>query len=139
MITTLGIIDIIYKRLKITDLLKPLNGGINGGMYKMIRPINSKYEDVVINCLPVSNDMIQKATVNVNIYVPDIKAKFQGDEQSLPDMLRLEQLTQMAISLLSDVHFPSYFYEIESQKIFQEVEINQHFSNLRIQFKKINL
>lgn len=134
MITTLDIIDIIYAKLKGSDL----ETAITGSIHKLIRPVGSEVEDIVINCLPASNDQLQKATVNVNIYVKDEYLKI-GSNQYMPHYTRLNELAEMAIAQLKNVNEDMYFYDITNQAVMQEREVNQHYVNVRIEFKYINL
>lgn len=137
MITTLDILDVIYAKLKASDLVGTTNG-IDGGIYKLVRPVDTGKEDIVINCLPVTNSLIQLATVNVNIYVPDLHVDIGTTQQYMPDTTRLDTLAAMAITALQNVNTPGYYYDIASQVVFSEEAINQHFVNIRIEFKNIN-
>ncbi len=138
MITTLDIIQIIYDKLIASELVGTTNG-ISGEVYKLVRCMDTSKEDVVINCLPVTNDVLQLATVNVNIYVPDLYATAGGIQQYLPDTSRMDALAALAVAALIDVNTPGYFYDIASQVVYPEGAIHQHFINLRIEFKNINL
>lgn len=138
MINTLDILDVLYTRLKSSAV----DTDANGGLFKNARPQGSVKEDIVINCLPVSNDMLQLATANVNIYVPDLFLKIgaiEGVDQYIPNISRLQTLAGLAITILKNVNLPNYFYDIVSQGIIREPEGNQHFVNIRIEFKNINL
>lgn len=138
MITTLDILDIIYARLAASDMIIGTTNSISGGLYKLVRPMDASKEDIVINCLPVTNDLLQLATVNVNIYVPDLHASVGGIQQHLPDLARLDELAAMAITSLKDVNTPGYYFYVASQVVYNEEAIHQHFVNIRIEFRNIN-
>ena len=139
MISTLDIIQIIYDELSDSDLVIGTKNGISGELYKLTRPMGLYKEDVVINCLPVTNDVLQLATVNVNIYVPDLHATTGTIQQYLPDLVRLNTLAALAITALNGIYMPGYFFYIASQVVYPEEATHEHFINLRIEFKSINL
>lgn len=109
---------------------------VSGGVYKEKRPINSSAEDVVIGCLPTVNLQIQPAIANVNIHVSNLS--IAGDD-SQPDFARLRTLTTLVISKLSDQYKGSYWFDVQSQTVYPEDDINQHYSNIRVQFFNNNL
>jgi len=135
MITTLEILDLIYGELKGSEL----DIAANGGLYKMQSPFDSNKEDIVINCLPVTNEQIQKATVNVNIYVPDLKVRISGKQQTVPDIERLQFLAAKAVQKLESIYYAGYSIEVSHQGLLKEEAVNQHFVNIRIEFRFINL
>lgn len=137
MITTLDILDIIYTQLATSDLVGTTNN-ITGSIYKLTRPMDSTKEDIVINCLPVTGDLLQMATVNVNIYVPDFHATVDSVQQYFPDLARLDTLAAKAITAVDNTNTAGYFFWVASQTIFVEEAIHQHFINLRVEFKNIN-
>lgn len=139
MISTLDILDIVYAKLAASDLLVGTTNPVSGHLYKITRPQGSASEDVVINCLPVTSDYLQLATVNVNIYVPDLHSEYNSTEQYLPDLARLDTLAAMAITALYGEYRPGYFFYITSQVVYAEEATHEHFINLRVEFKNINL
>jgi len=139
MISTLDILDIVYAKLAASDLLIGTSNPVSGELYKITRPQGSNSEDVVINCLPVTSDYLQLATVNVNIYVPDLHTEYNSIQQYLPDLARLDSLAAMAITALQGVYEAGYFFYIASQVVYAEEATHEHFINLRIEFKNINL
>ena len=65
--TTLDTDEILFKVVK--DAFTGLN--LNGGVYRMQRPLNSTKEDVVVNTITLSQDSSpQLGASNVNIHVP---------------------------------------------------------------------
>lgn len=133
--TTFQAVDAIYKALN--------DGGfeslITGQLYKGERPTGSEKEDVVINCLPMSNDQVQLATVNVNIYTPDLEMKIDGVPQFIANDRRLKSLCESAISLLEFVADDLHDFYVVSQSVVPEESIHQHFVNLRLEYKFYNL
>lgn len=132
--TTLNAIDIVFQLLRNS----PLNSAISGKVYRLKRPLGSTLEDVVINSLPISGEMTQRGTVNVNVYVPDLVVTFEGQTQPQPDYARLNALTTIAVAALADHYHDTYNLWIGAQTVLAETEISQHYVNLRIEFQNIN-
>ena len=135
MISTFDIIDILHGIVKVSAL----RTAVNGGLYKNNdRPDDSKLEDIVINCLPASGAQLQTATVNVNIYVPDLMTKTDGKNQYKSNFIRLKTLATLGITLLREIAMPGYIIEIVNQSVIREELIHQHFINIRLEFKTFN-
>lgn len=134
--STFDIIDILHGIVKVSAL----KTAVSGGLYKNNdRPDDSKLEDIVINCLPASGAQLQTATVNVNIYVPDIMIKIDGKNQYKSNFTRLKTLATLAITLLEEIAMPGYIIKIVNQSIIKEELIHQHFINIRLEFTTFNL
>ena len=134
--STFDIIDILHGIVKVSAL----ETAVNGDLYKNNdRPDNSILEDIVINCLPASGAQLQTATVNVNIYVPDLMIKIGGKNQYKSNFIRLKTLATLAITLLEEIAMPGYHIEIVNQSIISEELIHQHFINIRLEYKSFNL
>lgn len=134
--TTFNLVDILWGKLKAS----PLATAINGGIYKYRRPINSRKEDVLINCLPVDNNQMQQAIANVNIHVPNQVHTLNGAvDDSQPNHVRLSELADLAIAALTDVWAEDYNFDVQQQILFSDDEANDHYINIRIEFNNINL
>lgn len=126
--TTFDLVDIIWTALNASDLKNQITGGI----YKYQRPLNSKNEDVVINSLPVTNDQLQKAIINVNIHVPNLVIDINGAQDSTqPDGARLKELGELAIAALDDKNGYRYNHSVQQQNIIQDTD--DFFNNIRLQ------
>lgn len=107
---------------------------IGGTIYREgMRPFDSIEEDAVITVLAGTSEEIQTGYVNVNVYVPDIFnnepvkniSRCIAIEKHLRDFIRSNTLSN------------EYLFEADSIiKTFKEEEINQHFVNLKIKFKR---
>lgn len=133
--STSELINLIYGIVKDSALADEITGTI----YKRIRPNGSLTEDIVINCLPTGNANVQDATVNLNIYVPDLESKSNSTNQFLPDTKRIEELESIANTVFTDVNASGYWFDVQFISVIQESEINQHFINVRLNIKYINL
>ena len=134
--TTLDLVDIIWQRLNGSQLKTEINGGV----YKHRRPAASQKEDVVINCLPINTLQLQSAIVNVNIHVPNLTVAVNGtQDNSQPDHTRLQELTAIAVTILSDVWAEDYNFDIQQQTLIEDPEAGDHYINLRLEFFNINI
>ena len=105
---------------------------VSGKVYKDARPLNSKVEDIVIAVLARdAGYQIQEATVNVNVYVPDIR---RGQE-AIEDTARLRTLATACASLFEYRHEGDVIYALASQEIMKANGIDWHVINNRIQIK----
>ena len=120
--TDIDIKDGIYNWLKASTLASTVNGSI----YKDQRPLNSEKEDIIISVLVRdAGSQIQEASVNVNIYIPDIR---RGQE-AIEDTVRLRTICTKAAEVMEYHHFGDGIYELESQSVFKANDIDWHIVN----------
>jgi len=137
MITTLDIVDFLYGYLSNSSLPGNLNGG---AIYKHQRLIGSIKNDVVINCLPVNNEDLQKAIANVNVYVKNMPVNKGGLVDHLqPDHGRLKHLATMVVNLLQDYYNDDGWHiDVQQQNLMSDDELTEHYINIRVEFYNIN-
>jgi hypothetical protein len=70
----------------------------------------------------------------VNIHVPDLKLNIAGQEQRKENRERLRELSTLVISLLEAARVEGLLFWISNQTILREPEVNQHYTNLRIEW-----
>jgi hypothetical protein len=134
--TTLEIIDTLWSHINNSSL----KSAINGQICKQKRPISSKAEDVVINCLAANNEQLQTAIVNVNIYVPNVTVRLNGAvDTSQPNMARLETLAVAAGAILDDQWVDDYNFSVQQQLVIEDQESTSHYINFRIEYYSINI
>jgi hypothetical protein len=126
--TQFDAINILYAKINAS----PLKTAINGAIYKLKRPTSAK-EDIVINSIVLGNSNFQEGVFNVNIYVPNITVS----GASLPNTARLNELETLGNDLFEHVTTQDYSIYKESTSLFEEVSINQHYINFRINFKSL--
>jgi hypothetical protein len=115
---------------------------LRGGFYKHKRPIGSQAEDVVIVSLPINNLEVQTAVVNVNIHVPNMSLKMQGQvDARMPDLKRLKELADIALPLLKEYWDPQgdWCFEVQQQNVFEDEDGSNHYINIRLDFYSINI
>lgn len=106
---------------------------INGGVFTQgERPDDSEAEDIVINTITVTHDKPQTGTSNVNIYAKDLKLRIKGKEQRKVDRERLRTIGNALVAYLDAQNIADLEYWIESDIVIKELEVNQHYRNIRI-------
>lgn len=106
---------------------------INGGVFTQgERPDDSEAEDIVINTITVTHDKPQTGTSNVNIYAKDLKLRIKGKEQRKADRERLRTIGDALVACLDAQNIADLEYWIESDIVIKELEVNQHYRNIRI-------
>ena len=106
---------------------------INGGVFTQgERPDDSEAEDIVINTITVTHDKPQTGTSNVNIYAKDLKLRIKGKEQRTADRERLRTIGNALVAYLDAQNIADLEYWIESDIVIKELEVNQHYRNIRI-------
>lgn len=106
---------------------------INGGVFTQgERPDDSEAEDIVITTITVTHDKPQTGTSNVNIYAKDLKLRIKGKEQRKADRERLRTIGDALVAYLDAQNIADLEYWIESDIVIKELEVNQHYRNIRI-------
>ncbi len=134
MITTFDIENILYRKLDLSSLKTAITGKIR----KKERPAGSKLEDIVVNCLPVPNDQLQRTVANVNVFVPNQVINENGVQEMVINHARLKTLTDSVLVLLNDVMIGDVYYEVQQQQTIEDPESQSHFTNIRLNFYNIN-
>lgn len=124
---------------KVYDLLSDslLKTIIGGKIYKEdTRPSDSKNEDIVISFLDGRDDQIQSGIVVVNAYVPDIDNGDRGIKvKNIERCIELEHALNLFSESIS-IHEDFMFKTDKTIKTFKEDDIQQHFVNLRLKYKR---
>lgn len=123
----------IYKIVKSSPI-----DALNGGVYKKIRPTNSKLEDCVIHLINGNNaKFLQDAALYVKIFYNDI----QDDNTYYEDAKRGGELEQMLYDLSTTLYNANgYSFELQSRETYTEAvegdksKIHQHYAILKINF-----
>jgi hypothetical protein len=126
--TTATAINKVFTNLK-AELSVPI--------FKYTNPTPKKVDEyVIINSLPISADIMQKCTVNVNYHVKDLSA-------GIPDIEKLETGTDNVLGLLDgivdrDSEFIDILIDYESQETMRDEALQEHYSNIRFTVRIIN-
>lgn len=106
---------------------------INGGVFTQgERPDDSEAEDIVINTITVTHDKPQTGTSNVNIYAKDLKLRINDKEQRKANRELLRTIGNALVAYLDAQNIADLEYWIESDIVIKELEVNQHYRNIRI-------
>ena len=112
-----------------------LAGLVSGEVYKDQRPLNSDKEDIVISVLARdAGAQVQRVTVNVNIYVPDIR---RGRE-SVENLPRLREVSAEAAGEFEYRQTSDAVYVLDRQEIFKANGIDWHVINNRLDIRYSN-
>lgn len=123
--------DILYKLIQ--EAVASGEVKISGGVFVQgERPDNSEAEDIVINTITITHEKPQTGTSNVNIYASDKKVKIRGKEQRKADRERLRTIGDALADYLDAQNVADLEYWIESDITIKEIEVKQHYRNLRI-------
>lgn len=123
--------DILYKLIQAAVASGKVK--ISGGVFVQgERPDDSEAEDIVINTITVTHEKPQTGTSNVNIYASDKKVKIRGKEQRKADRERLRTIGDALVAYLDAQNVDDLEYWIESDITIKEIEVKQHYRNLRI-------
>lgn len=116
-------------------VVEHLGDTISGNVYNnMDRPLNSDREDIVIRIIANATSQRQEATINVNIYVPDI---LKGSEY-VYDGERLPQMEREAINVLERFFAGEALVVMESQLTMPSATGKEHVINNRLNYQVIN-
>lgn len=127
---TFDLDTIIYGLLNVPSI----TGFITGDVYVGDdRPDDSVCEDIVVNCIDISQDYLpQVGTSNVNVYVPDKPRRIKGKSQYKACRQRMKSITQKVVTELRKAVVPGLKFTIDAQTVLNESEIKQHYVNIRI-------
>ena len=128
--TSFDIDTIVFRMLNVPTV----NNAISGGIYKGDdRPEDSQDEDICINTISSTQDFLpQIATSNVNIYVADVPKKVKGKSMMKANTTRLKAITTNVMQVLRETKIPGLLFKVDSQSTLSEMNMKQHFVNIRI-------
>ena len=118
----------------------PIHLVVNGQIYKgETRPFVGKNdnpkEDIVVRYLTGISSQMQRGVVIVNVYCPYIKS---GDKVFIRNTSRCQKFERKldeTFHYLQSIHSDYYFEFDGAIQTYNEDEINQTFSTLRIKYK----
>ena len=128
--TSFDIDTIVFRMLNVPTVKKAISGGIYKGDD---RPEDSQDEDICINTISSTQDFLpQIATSNVNIYVADVPKKVKGKSMMKANTTRLKAITTNVMQVLRETKIPGLLFKVDSQSTLSEMNMKQHFVNIRI-------
>lgn len=135
--TVIDLVDDTYSLLDVPDVYNVM---LSGDIFPDSKPDGHRNECIVINSLPVTGAQLQKAVVNVNIYVPNLQLTINGQpDNSQPNRKRLNEIFKVVEPLIKDAIIRDTVTEIQNVTMIKEQELNEHFLNIRVGTNSINL
>lgn len=128
--TDIEIKDLMYKLIKASDIPKKVTGKV----YKVPRPVNSQLEDVVISIVARSASEIQSFSVNVNLYVPDIKR----EDDYIENTVRLRELSRLCFDFFETIVKDNYILNLDGQECMKVNDVNFHCISNKLKLRIIN-
>lgn len=131
--TTFDQVKTLYKVLSESDTLV---GELTGAIHIQQRPDNSELEDVVVNSITALPGSIELGIANVNVHVPDIEQESDGFIYKVPDLNRLEELTNIVYPLIERTMIGTIgFFYVSLQTLIKSEITKQHYVNFRVNFR----
>jgi len=122
--TTDFAIQRVFSLIKDSEITLPV--------YKLTKPDKKSHlQYIVINALPISEGVLQRCYVNVNLHVRNLTS-------GMPDLKKLEEGTAVLMALLEDVPATGIIINFEQQAYLREDSLNEHYSNIRLSVKIVN-
>lgn len=116
--------NIVYKLIAESEIPSLITGGV----YKRVRPDNSKQEDLIIRPGTLRDGAISLLFIDLLLFVPDL----QSDETHYePDEERIEELSQLIVNVFNYQVGPQYTITCE-ENVVQQDENGQHYSFFRL-------
>lgn len=120
-----------YQLLNVADFTSLITGGV----YLVKRPQNSQLQDVVINALSLTNDQLQKGTINVNVYAPNLQLKIKGKtDTTQPDMQTLAALGKIVLGKIGDIYGGEYRLWVSQPGLIYPDDDGSYFMNIRANY-----
>lgn len=114
--TAIGSMEDVKEALELADVLG--NTGLTGEIRLILRILNSKNEDIVINCIVPSATQITENIINVNLHIPNLPAIPAGVPNTVdngqPDIARMEEIGKFLIEVLDGFRGYDFFTEVET-------------------------
>lgn len=121
-----------------TDVYRYINesgfmSNVNGTLSKTLRPHSSRNEDVVISILANEGTQLQKAVLNINIYIQDLDVEGQFEENSI----RQDEICEKSWKLLEKFRTDEYVAHAIEQRVY-DTKSGEHVINNQVEYKLIN-
>lgn len=102
------------------------------------RPLNSTKEDVTVNALPLSGSQLQRAVINVNLHVPNLKRSLgSGVDSYIVNRPRFRELVTLVQEALNERVTGLIYTTIQNSQLIKEE--HSSYINFRVEIKGKNL
>lgn len=122
-----------YQFIKDSDL----GAALRGTVYRSeMRPTDATDEDLVIKFLAGTDEQIQRGTVVLNLYVPDID---YTDGRKVADKKRIGELQELILDFVDTCDDNDYLIELDGTPYSTiNTDIEQHLIVTRLKFQRIS-
>ena len=122
----------VHVESKGRDVLTSAEKQAEKAIAKELADLVTHIKDAFTCNITVTHDKPQTGTSNVNIYAKDLKLRIKGKEQRKADRERLRTIGDALVAYLDAQNIADLEYWIESDIVIKELEVNQHYRNIRI-------
>ena len=120
--------ELLFQALNVAEV-KAL---INGAVYNGSRPLNSQKQDIVVNTITITQQFTpQTATSNINIYTQDLT----GPGIPPQNVAKMKAISRKVVEIMQSKNYLGKSVYIVHQGILQDANNNEHYLNLRLQWK----
>lgn len=114
-----------------------LGTAIRGTVYRSeMRPADATDEDLIVKFLAGTDEQIQRGTVILNLYVPDINFK---DGRKVADKKRIGELQELILDFIDTCDDTDYWIESDGTPYStMNPDIEQHLIVSRLKFQRIS-
>lgn len=122
-----------YQFIKNSDL----GAALRGTVYRSeMRPADATDEDLVVKFLAGTDEQIQRGTVVLNLYVPDID---YTDGRKVADKKRIGELQELILDFVETCDDNDYLIELDGTPYSTiNTDIEQHLIVTRLKFQRIS-
>lgn len=122
-----------YQFIKDSDL----GAALRGTVYRSeMRPADATDEDLVVKFLAGTDEQIQRGTVVLNLYVPDID---YTDGRKVADKKRIGELQELILDFVETCDDNDYLIELDGTPYSTiNTDIEQHLIVTRLKFQRIS-
>lgn len=114
-----------------------LGAAIRGSVYRSeMRPTDATDEDLIVKFLAGTDEQIQRGTVILNLYVPDIDFT---DGRKVADKKRIGELQELILDFIDTCDDADYWITADSTPYStMNHDIEQHLIVARLKFQRIS-
>ena len=122
-----------YQFIKDSDL----GAALRGTVYRSeMRPADATDEDLVVKFLAGTDEQIQRGTIVLNLYVPDID---YTDGRKVADKKRIGELQELILDFVDTCDDNDYLIELDGTPYSTtNTDIEQHLIVTRLKFQRIS-
>ena len=124
--TDVEVRDDVYSLVKGSPIME----AVTGGLYAIRRPMDSEAEDVTVAVLANVPGDPQRAYVNVNIFVRDIKVDGRNEE-NIP---RVRELSRVSYDALRSNTSGNTRIVLEEQRVYEVEATGEHMINCKLKY-----